>query len=97
MTVEVAIPRIIHRIWVGPEELPAEFAAFGEQWADMHPGWEHRLWTEDNLPGDVRRSEVLDRNRIPPSAPTSSATSCSGGTAASTSTRTWSRCARSTS
>lgn len=65
MTVEVAIPRILHRIWVGPEELPAEFAAFGEQWADMHPDWEHRLWTEDNLPSDVRRPEVLDRNRIP--------------------------------
>lgn len=46
----MAIPRIIHRIWLGPKPLPAEFAAFGETWAALHPGWEMRLWTDANLP-----------------------------------------------
>ena len=61
----MAIPRILHRIWVGPEEMPADFAAFGERWASLHPEWEHRLWTDENLPADVQRPEVLDQNRIP--------------------------------
>jgi len=45
--------------------MPAEFARFGERWPALHPSWEHRLWTEANLPEDVERPEVLDRNRIP--------------------------------
>ncbi|MBA3850492.1 MAG: hypothetical protein C0502_10955 [Opitutus sp.] len=46
----MTIPRIFHRIWLGPKPLPAEFAAFGETWAALHPGWEMRLWTDANLP-----------------------------------------------
>jgi mannosyltransferase OCH1-like enzyme len=58
------IPRVFHRIWVGPEPLPAEYAAYGETWAAHHPGWELRLWTEDNLP-DRLRPEVYERLRAP--------------------------------
>lgn len=46
----MTIPRVFHRIWLGPKPLPAEFAAFGETWAALHPGWEMRLWTDANLP-----------------------------------------------
>ena len=61
----MSIPRILHRIWVGPEPMPPDFELYGERWALMHPDWEQRLWTEDNLPDDVTRREVLNRNRIP--------------------------------
>jgi len=61
----VSIPRILHRIWVGPDPLPDEFARYGEAWRRMHPDWEHRLWTEEDLPHDVERREILERNRIP--------------------------------
>jgi mannosyltransferase OCH1-like enzyme len=60
----MAIPRIMHRIWLGADPLPDAFVAFGESWRRHHPGWEHRLWTEDNLP-DVRWQEILDPHRVP--------------------------------
>jgi len=61
----VLIPRIFHQIWVGPEPLPDEYAAYGQTWLDHHPGWERRLWTEDNLPEGLRRPEAYDRLRAP--------------------------------
>jgi mannosyltransferase OCH1-like enzyme len=59
------IPRTIHHIWVGPDPLPAEHKPWIESWKNHHPGWEHRLWTEDNLPEDPIRPEVLERLRAP--------------------------------
>jgi mannosyltransferase OCH1-like enzyme len=58
------IPRVFHRIWVGPDPLPDEYAAYGETWAEHHPGWELRLWTEDDLPPGLR-PEVYERLRAP--------------------------------
>src|SRR5947209_2921327 len=60
----VEIPLILHRIWVGPDPLPEEFVAYGESWARHHPGWEQRLWTEDDLP-EIRWDEIRDRRRVP--------------------------------
>ncbi len=43
------IPRVIHRIWLGPEPMPPEHVRFGETWQAHHPRWEQRLWTDDDL------------------------------------------------
>ena len=59
------IPRTIHQIWLGPDPLPEEHRPWIESWKRHHPDWEHRMWTEDNLPADPVRREVLDRLRIP--------------------------------
>jgi len=61
----VPIPRILHRIWVGENPLPEEFVAYGESWERLHPNWEHRLWTEADLPRDLVRQEALETYRIP--------------------------------
>src|SRR2546423_3615913 len=58
------IPRVLHRIWLGPEPEPERLVGFGESWVRHHPDWEHRLWTEDNLP-EVRWREILDTRRVP--------------------------------
>jgi hypothetical protein len=42
----MAIPRIIHQIWLGPKSIPWDWA---RTWQDAHPGWEYRLWTEDRI------------------------------------------------
>lgn len=42
------IPKTIHYIWIG-SPLPAEIARRRETWAKNHPGWEMKLWTEENL------------------------------------------------
>jgi mannosyltransferase OCH1-like enzyme len=59
------VPRILHQIWLGDSPLPDEFAAYRETWRRHHPDWDHRFWTEDNLPSDLRRAEVYERLRIP--------------------------------
>jgi hypothetical protein len=59
------IPRIIHHIWIGPDPLPEEHRPWIESWKRHHPSWEHRLWTEENLPEDPIRPEVLERLRAP--------------------------------
>jgi mannosyltransferase OCH1-like enzyme len=61
----VPIPRIIHQVWVGPSPLPERFAAYQETWRRLHPDWELRFWTEDNLPPDLRRPEAYERLRSP--------------------------------
>jgi inositol phosphorylceramide mannosyltransferase catalytic subunit len=59
------VPRILHQIWLGDQPLPDEFARYRETWLRHHPGWEHRFWTEENLPPDLRRPEVYERLRMP--------------------------------
>ncbi len=56
---------ILHQIWLGPNPLPEEFAAYGETWRRHHPAWDYRLWTEDTLPPDLARLEVYERLRFP--------------------------------
>lgn len=53
----MTIPYTLHQIWVGPDPLPAEYAAYAEGWRQLHPDWEHRLWTNDNLPA-MRNREL---------------------------------------
>lgn len=59
------IPQVIHRIWVGPP-MPDHLAAYGDTWRAHHPGWEHRLWTEANMP-ELRNQRLYDQaDRITP-------------------------------
>lgn len=59
------IPRILHHIWIGPDPLPDDHRPWIKSWKRQHPKWEHRLWTEDNLPEDPIRPEILERLRAP--------------------------------
>jgi inositol phosphorylceramide mannosyltransferase catalytic subunit len=59
------IPRTFHHIWLGPDPLPDDHRPWIESWKRHHPQWEFRLWTEENLPENPVRPEVLDRLRAP--------------------------------
>jgi hypothetical protein len=43
------IPRVIHRAWLGERPMGEREQRFGETLARHHPGWEMRLWTDDDL------------------------------------------------
>ncbi len=43
-----SIPKIIHQIWIG-KSFPKEFYLFQESCKRLHPDWEYRLWTQDDL------------------------------------------------
>lgn len=44
------IPKLFHWIWLGPKPLPEEFAGYIAGWKALHPGWEFRLWTDNDRP-----------------------------------------------
>lgn len=44
------IPKIFHRIWIGNKPMPEEYEYYGQTFMDLHPDWEYKLWTDDNLP-----------------------------------------------
>ena len=46
---ETKIPKIIHQIWLGPKMPPNYFYVFQEKWKNLHPGWEYKLWNEEEL------------------------------------------------
>jgi hypothetical protein len=42
------IPKIIHQIWLGDQsKRPNQLI---QTWIEKNPSWEHKLWTDDNLP-----------------------------------------------
>ena len=42
------IPKIIHQIWVGDQSKRPDKLI--QTWIDKNPLWQHKLWTDDNLP-----------------------------------------------
>jgi len=58
MSGQVKIPKIIHMVWIGPKPFPHE--RYRQTWADQHPDWEVRLWTDSNLP-QLHNAEVYER------------------------------------
>ncbi len=53
------IPRVLHRVWVGPAEMPAAQVEFGRGLERLHPSWATRLWTE----ADLEELAVTDADR----------------------------------
>lgn len=45
---ENKIPKIIHQVWIGGE-LPERYRGYSRSWILKHPGWEYRLWTENDV------------------------------------------------
>ena len=58
----MAIPKILHHIWVG-SELPDAEKLNITSWRARHPDWEHRLWGDEHT-GDWKTHDVPElRNR----------------------------------
>ena len=43
------IPKIIHQIWIGPNKLPESCKLLLSEMKEMHPDWEHKLWTNKEV------------------------------------------------
>ena len=59
------VPRIVHQIWLSVEPLPRELHAARRSWTLRNRGWEHRMWTDTDLPEGLRRPETSQRLRSP--------------------------------
>lgn len=42
------LPKRIHQIWLG-SPLPEQYKQWTESWQKFNPGWEYKLWTDDNV------------------------------------------------
>jgi hypothetical protein len=43
------IPKIIHRIWIGPRPFPEKYKKTLETCKKLHPGWKFILWTNKDI------------------------------------------------
>jgi mannosyltransferase OCH1-like enzyme len=50
------IPRTIHQIWLGGTEPPDLISG----WREAHPDWEHKLWTDENVPSPLVNQAQFD-------------------------------------
>ena len=55
------IPKVVHRIWFGPNPMPADYVAYEKSW-ERH-GYEVKLWNEGNLP-PLRNQAIYDDPEI---------------------------------
>ena len=46
---EIKIPRIIHQIWIGDEDIPETYVRFKESVLKHHPNWKYKLWTNEDV------------------------------------------------
>lgn len=51
------IPRILHRVWPGPDPIPHRYRQYAETWRKHHPDWQHRLWT----PTEIDRLDMVNQ------------------------------------
>lgn len=58
------IPNILHQIWVGGAPLPDSAARLADLWRRLHPNWDVRLWTDENLP-EIEHRAIYDATVIP--------------------------------
>lgn len=49
----ITMPHISHQSWK-EKELPEKFGVWAGTWTDRHPGWEYRLWTDEDNRALVR-------------------------------------------
>ena len=45
----LSIPKILHFIWVGPNQLLPKYMKCIETWKIMHSNWLIKIWTDDNI------------------------------------------------
>lgn len=44
------VPRLIHRIWYGPREMPVSYQHFGNKWRALNPTWHLIDWDYGMMP-----------------------------------------------
>jgi FkbM family methyltransferase len=53
------IPKILHQIWLGGE-VPKQFNPHIKKLRNLHPHWEYRLWTDNNIDFKLINQNLFD-------------------------------------
>ncbi len=54
---KLLIPRVIHQLWLDPRARSLKQLRWARTWRRLHPHWEVREWTEENLPDLLNQAE----------------------------------------
>jgi len=55
----VNLPKKIHQIWIGYDEMPKHCVEFSKKMEIIHPDWEYKLWTHDEIFNDLYKDDVF--------------------------------------
>ena len=59
--------KIVHQIWLGNAPMPENYKIFRQQWQEVNPDWEFKLWTEKEIEAEVWDNQgIYDDIAIPP-------------------------------
>lgn len=53
------LPKKIHQIWIGYDEMPKHCVEFSKKMEIIHPDWEYKLWTHDEIFNDLYKDDVF--------------------------------------
>jgi inositol phosphorylceramide mannosyltransferase catalytic subunit len=60
-SMQPTIPKKIHWIWLG-SPLPEKYKKIHATWRQKHPGWEFKLWTDNDIAGlNLKNKEQFDK------------------------------------
>jgi len=51
---------VIHRMWLGPYAMPAEYEFYAQRWRALNPGWVVKDWTLDELLDNPINGDVIE-------------------------------------
>jgi mannosyltransferase OCH1-like enzyme len=57
------IPKIIHQIWLGDQSKRPN--SLIQTWKEKNPSWQHKLWTDDNIPELICKKQFDDCPSLP--------------------------------
>ena len=52
------IPKKIHQVWIGPRVLPEKYVEMTAAMQAMHPEWEYKMWTHDEIFNDRYADDI---------------------------------------
>lgn len=55
----MSIPKKIHQVWIGPKQLPEKYVEMTANMKAMHPDWEYKLWSHDEIFNDLYVDDVF--------------------------------------
>jgi hypothetical protein len=58
------IPKKLHQVWIGFKEVPEWCKRFGEEMQAMHPDWEYKLWSHDEIFNDLYKDDPFLQNYV---------------------------------
>ena len=58
-----AIPKIMHFIWIGPNEIPTIYIDYIKSWIEKHNDWKFCFWNDNNIPKLINQ-EYYDKTDI---------------------------------